>query len=237
VEAEYSPSSVAEEDWPATPERDIVFAEAQSAACNNGARAASTTAASSSAPPPGASANVAPAAADNSAAVLVQLAADNSAAVLVQLAADNSAAVLAQPAADSAAVLVQPAADNAAAVLVQASCEGGAAEGAPRQARGGGWGPFAVAPVFRNGVHVAWGATCGRHHNARDRAACSRQLAKGLLSDAECRARLKRWLLLGLDIPAGELSRTRHMEACSLRRLDPGGDEAQLDSELATRAM
>ena len=202
VEAEYSPSSVAEEDWPATPERDIVFAEAQSAACNNGTRAASTTAASSSAPPPGASANVAPAAADN-----------------------------------SAAVLAQPAADNAAAVLVQASCEGGAAEGAPRQARGGGWGPFAVAPVFRNGVHVAWGATCGRHHNARDRAACSRQLAKGLLSDAECRARLKRWLLLGLDIPAGELSRTRHMEACSLRRLDPGGDEAQLDSELATRAM
>ena len=108
--------------------------------------------------------------------------------------------------------------------------------GAPRQARGGGWGPFAVAPVFRNGVHVAWGATCGRHHNARDRTVCKRQLAMGLLSDAECRARLKRWLLLGLDIPAGELSRTRHMEACSLRHLDPGGDEAQLDSELATRA-
>ena len=80
VEAVYSPSSVAEEDWLATPEWDVVSAEAQSAACNNGTRAASATAASSSAPPPAASANVAPAAADNIAAVLAQPAADNAAA-------------------------------------------------------------------------------------------------------------------------------------------------------------
>ena len=52
---------------------------------------------------------------------------------------------------------------------------------------------------------IGWGATCRRHTNSWEpHIVCKRQLAFGGLSEAECRTRMKMWLLAGMDIPEGE---------------------------------
>jgi hypothetical protein len=91
----------------------------------------------------------------------------------------------------------------------------------PRAVRGSAWGPWAIAPVFRAGVQVAWGATCAQHHNSRlDRTVCKKQMVQGTMSDQECQIRLKMWLLAGTRIeferaPTEALptpSRTLHLQ-------------------------
>ena len=78
----------------------------------------------------------------------------------------------------------------------------GRGHGDPRAIR---FGPWLIAPVERNGAVIGWGATCRRHTNSWEpHIVCKRQLAFGGLSEAECRTRMKMWLLAGMDIPEGE---------------------------------
>jgi len=69
-----------------------------------------------------------------------------------------------------------------------------------------------LARVFARGVHIGWGAVCRRHHEPGGAGSlqCKKQVTFGkeALSDVDCRAKLKRWLLAGLSHPDG--SRSRH---------------------------
>ena len=67
--------------------------------------------------------------------------------------------------------------------------------------RGEAWGSFFISPLYRNGVHVGWEGLCNLHQDSHDKqgASCKKSLAKAHLSDAECKLRLKRWLVAGLD--------------------------------------
>ena len=61
----------------------------------------------------------------------------------------------------------------------------------------------AIAPVYKTlpdktKVQIGWGATCGRHRNRTDKTCCKKQMPFGNLSDAECRCRIKMWLIEGL---------------------------------------
>ena len=109
----------------------------------------------------------------------------------------------------------------------------------PRHVRAEAWGPFQLARVYARGTPLGWGATCGRHLNAGgDAACCKKQVAHGAehFSDGDCRRKLKRWLLMGLDIPEeGEDCRTQHLNCARLRALDPRGTEDDLDRELRAR--
>ncbi len=108
----------------------------------------------------------------------------------------------------------------------------------PRACRKEVWGCFALARVYSQGRHTGWGATCNRHFNAGESTACKKQLAFGAehFSDVDCRRKLKRWLLMGFDVPEdGEESRTLHLKCANLRTLDPLGTEGELDRELEAR--
>jgi hypothetical protein len=93
---------------------------------------------------------------------------------------------------------------------------------APAVPRAEDWGPFKVARVFSRGVPIGWGATCGRHTNVGDANCCKKQIqygAKDPLTDEQCVAKLKRWLISGFDIPTeGLASRKEHLNI-EIRRL------------------
>jgi hypothetical protein len=88
----------------------------------------------------------------------------------------------------------------------------------PRGSRGDPGGPFSVAPIVRHGVQIGWGGTCGVHVNTTDArgAQCKIQLTYGIgsspIPDAECRQRMKAWLLAGLDVDVDDpRARTQHV--------------------------
>lgn len=88
----------------------------------------------------------------------------------------------------------------------------------PRGARQESWGPFSLARIFTNTsagqVHGGWVATCRRHHNADDMDGrlCRKSLWMGAtLTSAECKLRVKLWLLEGARIGDGPTSRTDHL--------------------------
>ncbi len=69
-----------------------------------------------------------------------------------------------------------------------------------------------MAPVYRHGECIGWGATCGRHRDGLARLQCKKQLAFSGFSAEELKGKLKKWLLAGLDIDRdGAHSRTTHM--------------------------
>jgi hypothetical protein len=114
----------------------------------------------------------------------------------------------------------------------------------PREVRGEPWGgvigtPFAIAKIFRNGVHVGWGCTCHLHSNraASCKTPCKKTIVFGkhaALDDATCVVHLKRWLLMGLSIdrdhPTG---RHKHIGIDLRQRCKSGVPEDKLDPELA----
>lgn len=70
------------------------------------------------------------------------------------------------------------------------------------------FGPFAYAPIDRDGVRTGWGMTCGIHFDATyPNRVCKKTLSLGTasrgteLSDEQCVIQLKRWVLKGLLIP------------------------------------
>ena len=82
----------------------------------------------------------------------------------------------------------------------------------PKTDRSWDWGVFSIPEVFKKGAHTGFGAGCMRHHNVGSEAACKVQMQKQGLSDDECILRLKRWLVLGLDIdPANPEGKQLHM--------------------------
>jgi hypothetical protein len=105
----------------------------------------------------------------------------------------------------------------------------------PRLRRGVAFGPFAIATVSLHGEIIGYGATCGRHLNARDKPGtqCKIQLPFGKvnpLSHAECRARVKEWCLRGLGIPAGDpAARDIHL-SFRPRDLDLPHSEAEMEA-------
>ena len=86
---------------------------------------------------------------------------------------------------------------------------------ANRQRRGESWGAFYLAPIYTQGVRTGYGAICGLHQNSDDvpGTSCRKALTTGDLPEEECRVRLKRWLMAGLDDknwPAGQ-ERSLHL--------------------------
>ena len=95
-----------------------------------------------------------------------------------------------------------------------------------------------MARVTRNGEFIGWGATCRKHRNLRDGAGvvCKRQLAFGgkrteLLSDAQCVALLKQWLLHGATISPDSYARDMHL-AVDPRAFDKDAAPDALDARL-----
>lgn len=112
----------------------------------------------------------------------------------------------------------------------------------PRARRDEEWGPFKIAVVTRAGVQIGWGATCAEHKNGApgdlsDGTACKKQLQFGTvapLSNAECRQRIKAWLLAGTSIPFQSADgRARFLHRDTDPRTLPLRTDVQLDAELA----
>ena len=102
---------------------------------------------------------------------------------------------------------------------------------ANRQRRGESWGVFYLAPIYTQGVRTGYGAICGLHQNSDDvpGTSCRKALTTGDLPEEECRVRLKRWLMAGLDDknwPAGQ-ERSLHLSMGGLRLVDFSSGESE----------
>ena len=87
-------------------------------------------------------------------------------------------------------------------------------EGQARAQRGQAWGPFKLAAVFRDGMCIGWGATCGRHRDGGGRGGlqCKKQMVFAGQSEEVVQCRLKKWLLAGYQIdPLGERCRAERL--------------------------
>ena len=119
--------------------------------------------------------------------------------------------------------------------------------GAPRVAQSMAWGEhlgcqFSVAKVWcaKTESFIGWGATCRLHCDRSDgpRACCKKTLNYGReqLSDDELETRLKRWLLLGLDVePCHVTARSNHRDIATRAELGSGVAPEELDSALAAK--
>ena len=110
---------------------------------------------------------------------------------------------------------------------------------ATRQRRSEAWGVFHLGPIYSQGVQTGYGAICGLHQNSDDAPGiyCRKALTTSELSEEDCRLRLKRWLVAGLqdsDWPEGQ-GRSMHLSLGGLRLVDfsSGEPEAALDRQVA----
>ena len=94
------------------------------------------------------------------------------------------------------------------------------------------WGPWVLAPIMKDGIlQIGWGATCRMHRDFTDEGSttCKKQLLYGHLGrlpDYECKARIKMWLLEGLEIdPDLPDARTKHVREVKPRLLALLSDE------------
>ena len=95
-------------------------------------------------------------------------------------------------------------------------------EGQARAQRGQAWGPFKLAAVFRDGICIGWGATCGRHRDGGRHGGlqCKKQMVFAGQSEEVVQCKLKKWLLAGYQIdPLGERCRAERL-AIDARLLD-----------------
>ena len=97
---------------------------------------------------------------------------------------------------------------------------------------------FNLGPIYSEGVRTGYGAICGLHSNSEDAPGiyCRKALTIGDLSEEDCRLRLKRWLLAGLnddDWPEDQ-ARSRHLSLGGLRLVDfsVGDPESVLDRQV-----
>ena len=92
-----------------------------------------------------------------------------------------------------------------------------------------------MARVFARGIHIGRGAVCGRHHEPGGAVSlkCKKQVTFGkeALSDEDCPAKLKRWLLAGLSHPDGSRSWHVNLDARGLA----GSSTEDLDAELQAK--
>ena len=93
-----------------------------------------------------------------------------------------------------------------------------------------------MARVFARGVHIGWGAVCGRHHEPGRAGSlqCKKQVTFGkeALSDVDCRAKLKRWLLAGLNHPDGSRSWRVNLGARQVAGSSREGLDAEVQAKL-----
>ena len=91
------------------------------------------------------------------------------------------------------------------------------------------WGPWSISPVNRQSIHSGWGGNCLCHTNGGGGNPCQKNMAFGTNTPQETKCLIKKWLLMGLEIPAGPQSRTQH--ALDVKRsMIPLEDEASLDA-------
>ena len=64
------------------------------------------------------------------------------------------------------------------------------------------WGQFEFAELRPEGIRVGWGVTCGAHKDAGRPAVCKKTCRYQGHSDAETILALKRWVLLGMQVPS-----------------------------------
>ena len=89
------------------------------------------------------------------------------------------------------------------------------------------WGHWVINKLEPAGVHTGWGAVCKLHNNAEDvytKTVCQkkcgfrgRKKTDEVYDDARCILQLKRWLLLGYDVPSDDIdSRVSHRDVNKL---------------------
>ena len=99
-------------------------------------------------------------------------------------------------------------------------------------------GAFYLAPIYSEGVRTGYGAICGLHHNSDDAPGiyCRKALTIGELSEEDCRLRLKRWLLAGLNDQhwPEDQGRSMHLSLGGLRLVgfSSGDPEPVLDRQV-----
>ena len=102
-------------------------------------------------------------------------------------------------------------------------------------------GCFSIGPSHSKFFGNAWVATCGLHHNSNDKTGvvCRRSLPQKDLSEAECKLRLKRWLVAGLDEPNkhGDNARSLHVAKGGprLNHFATGLSEEELDRRVGAK--
>jgi hypothetical protein len=66
------------------------------------------------------------------------------------------------------------------------------------------WGPWSLSEIRRNHILVGYGANCNKHREPGCTVGCKRSLSWGkAFTPQEVKAKLKLWLLNGLDVPPG----------------------------------
>ena len=119
----------------------------------------------------------------------------------------------------------------------------GAVAPAGRGDRAEAWGPFELATIYRQGVMVGCGATCGRHLDdvRKTDDPCKKQVTFGKggeLDEPTLKLRLKRWLVAGLleEHKWGTEQRSSHvlLGGQHLRQFAEGLEEEVLDEIVRT---
>ena len=99
-------------------------------------------------------------------------------------------------------------------------------------------GIFFISPLYRSGQQVGWEALCNLHSDQHDKqgTSCKKSISQTTgVSAAECKLRLKRWLVAGLDDAkwGEDCKRSTHISlgGALLRQYAAGLSEAELDAK------
>ena len=148
---------------------------------------------------------------------------------------------------EEGADVMEPASSSTAAVVARPPARKAAEALRQNIRRASAWGErpvFQIAPIYAGGVHIGWGATCGRHHNDTGKALpCRKTINSGSgqsrLTDSECILRLKRWLVAGLsDAGWGNQKRTHHVSqgGWQLEQFKTGMTDQELNAQVGHAA-
>ena len=102
------------------------------------------------------------------------------------------------------------------------------------------WGPWTLSFISRSGVPVGYGANCLKHLDPGNANTCTKAITYGTkppLTDQDCIAKLKYWLLSGFDIsPDEKKPRFKHVREMDARAM-PVHTDAELDTMLRARGF
>jgi hypothetical protein len=106
------------------------------------------------------------------------------------------------------------------------------------------WGPWSLSAVNKQipgggKIVIGYGANCNKHREPLCTLGCKRSLTMGKhFTSQAVRAKLKLWLLNGLDVPLANerFPRTWHVHATELKDL-PVYTDAELDARLRARGL
>jgi len=107
-----------------------------------------------------------------------------------------------------------------------------------RHRRGEQGGVFNLGPIYSEGVRTGYGAICGLHSNSEDAPGIHgrKALTIGDFSEEDCRLRLKRWLLAGLnddDWPENQVRSRLSLGGLCLIDFSVADPEIVLDRQVA----